>query len=426
MLNYLTLDPVSSIYGNIHLPGSKSISNRLLLISAIATGKTYLKNLLYSDDVQCMLYALKSLGINYVINWDKKTCVIQGNKNIFDNNNKLSLFLGNAGTAMRPLTAVLALQKREIVLTGDSRMQERPIKDLVDSLRQGGSNIKYMNKKYFPPICVKGGFVGGDIEINSNISSQFLTSLLIAAPLAKFNTNIVIKNDLTSKPYVDMTLKIIKDFGVYIKNNNYKSFFIPGNQQYVSPGKYFIEGDASSASYFLAAAAIKGKSICIHGINKNSIQGDIKFLDVLEMMGAKIVWGENCVTCYKGILKHVYLDGNNIPDAAMTVAILALFANDTSKIYNIYNWRVKETDRLHAMSTELKKIGSIVQEGKDYLYINPPKKFFHSHINTYNDHRMAMCFSLLSLSGTPITIKNPNCVAKTFPKYFTELLKVSH
>ncbi|MCW5197221.1 3-phosphoshikimate 1-carboxyvinyltransferase [Buchnera aphidicola] len=422
----LTLKPISSIYGEVCLPGSKSISNRVLLIASISYGKTNLKNLLDSDDIHYMLDALKTLGIQYHLSNNKKNCIIQGNPQVLYNH-KTSLFLGNAGTAIRPLTGILSLHKNDITLTGDLRMQERPIHHLVDALIQGGACIQYLKKKKYPPIRILGGFQGGNITIQGNISSQFLTSILMVAPLAKRNTIISIKNHLVSKPYIDITINLMKSFGINIDNNNYKQFYIQGNQQYISPGNYWIEGDASSASYFLSAAAIKGKYIRVTGIGKNSIQGDIQFVDVLKNMGAKIYKGDNFIECYKGNLIGIDLDANHIPDCAMTIAILALFVynNSITTIRNIYNWKVKETDRLYAMKTELRKVGAIVYTGKDFIRITPPKKFIHAHINTYNDHRIAMCFSLIALSNQPVTIINPQCVSKTFPKYFSELLKVS-
>ncbi|CAL4042817.1 3-phosphoshikimate 1-carboxyvinyltransferase [Buchnera aphidicola (Takecallis arundicolens)] len=425
MNSLLTLSSISEIKGSINLPGSKSISNRVLLLAAISSGTTYIKNLLNSDDVIYMLDALKMLGIKYYFK-NKTDCIIQGCENILQYKSGISLFLGNAGTAVRPLTAILALQNKKIIITGNDRMKERPIKDLIDALIQGGGNIKYLGQKHYLPIQVQGGFQGGKIYVNGEISSQFLTSLLIAAPLAKIDTKIILNSMLVSKPYIDMTLKIMKDFGIILYNNNYKTFTIPAKQKYQSPGKYFIEGDLSSATYFLAAAAIKGKSVKVYGINKHSIQGDIYFVDILKRMGAKIIWGENYIKCIQGKLKGIQLDANDIPDAAMTIAMLALFTDGSSTtINNIYNWRVKETDRLYAMSTELKKIGAIIKEGKDFIFIKPPKKFIYSHINTYNDHRMAMCFSLLALSNQSVTIINPECVSKTFPQYFYEFQKIS-
>lgn len=426
MDSLLTLRSIYKVKGSINLPGSKSISNRALLLASISSGTTYIKNLLNSDDVLYMLHALKMLGIKYYFK-NKTDCIIQGCANTLQYQSGISLFLGNAGTAVRPLTALLALQNQTIIITGNDRMKERPIKDLIDALIQGGGNIKYLGQKNYLPIQIQGGFQGGEIYVNGEISSQFLTSLLISTPLAKIDTKIILNDILVSKPYVNMTLKMMKDFGVTVYHDDYKSFTIPANQKYHSPGEYFIEGDASSATYFLAAAAIKGKSVKLHGINKNSIQGDIYFVDILKQMGAKIKWGENYIQCMQGVLKGIQLDANTIPDAAMTIAILALFTDGSSTtISNIYNWRVKETDRLYAMSTELKKIGATIKEGKDFIFIKPPKKILYSHINTYNDHRMAMCFSLLALSNESVTIINPECVSKTFPKYFYEFHKISH
>ncbi|QJC29144.1 3-phosphoshikimate 1-carboxyvinyltransferase [Enterobacteriaceae endosymbiont of Plateumaris rustica] len=428
MKNILTLKPINRINGSIKLPGSKSISNRVLLLSALSKGKTKLINLLDSDDVHHMLNALKLLGITYNLSSNNTVCNIIGNNNFFKCNKKLTFFLGNAGTVIRPLTALLSLNKNcNIILTGESRMQERPIGHLVESLRMGGAKIEYLNNKNYPPIHLKGGFTGiNNIEIDGSISSQFLTSLLIICPLLKTNTSIFIKNNLVSKPYIDITIKLMKIFGITIYNNNYYNFIIQGNQEYFSPGKYIIEGDASSASYFLAAAAIKGGKIKLININKNSIQGDIKFTNVLSDMGAKIYNGENYISCTRNKLNSINMDMNHIPDTAMTIAVTSLFAKGITTIKNIYNWRVKETDRITAMVTELRKTGATIIEGKDYITIIPPKDIKSTIIETYNDHRMAMCFSLLSLSNKSVSIINPNCTKKTYPNYFKEFKKISH
>ncbi|MBK4765400.1 MAG: 3-phosphoshikimate 1-carboxyvinyltransferase [Pantoea sp. Brub] len=426
MQNYLTLQPISHIQGTVNLPGSKSISNRALLLAAISKGTTILDNLLNSDDIKYMLDALKLLGINYTLFNNGTTCKIFGNAGFLTSLKPLELFLGNAGTVMRPLTAMLCLGSQDIILTGEYRMKERPIGHLVDVLLQGGAKIKYLENIKFPPLRLYGGFIGGEFTIDGSISSQFLTSLLMMAPLAIQDTKLTIKGNLVSKPYIDITLKVMYDFGIKVQNQNYKIFFIKGQQQYSSPGKYLIEGDASSASYFLAAAAIKGGTICVNGVGRKSIQGDIHFANVLEIMGANIQWNDNHISCTKNKLYGIDMDMNHIPDAAMTIAIIALFAKNPTRIRNIYNWRLKETDRLSAISTELRKIGAEVKEGNDYININPLYKTHHAIINTYNDHRMAMCFSLLALSDKPVTILNPSCTSKTFPEYFKELAKISH
>ncbi|WP_367673825.1 3-phosphoshikimate 1-carboxyvinyltransferase [Buchnera aphidicola] len=425
MQDSLTLNSITYINGNIQLPGSKSISNRVLLLSAIADGNTYLNNLLDSDDTRYMLNALKKIGIKYIMSNNNTTCKVYGRGSPFNIKKKCSLFLGNAGTAMRPLVSLLSLEKNNIILTGDNRMKERPIDHLVDALRQGGACIKYCENDGYPPINIEGGFLGGKLIIDGSISSQFLSSLLMAVPFAPLDTEICVKGELVSKPYIDITLNIIRLFGVYIKNNAYSTFFIKGNQKYRSPGKYWIEGDASSASYFLAASAIKGGTVCVSGIGSNSIQGDIDFANVLKSMGAIINWGSDFISCTKNNLKAINLDMNHIPDSAMTVAMVALFAKGTTVIRNIYNWRVKETDRLTAMSTELRKIGAEIIEGKDYISISPPKKFLNAKIETYNDHRIAMCFSLIALADISVTILNPTCTSKTFPNYFPMLSSIS-
>ncbi|EEO4839760.1 3-phosphoshikimate 1-carboxyvinyltransferase [Salmonella enterica] len=421
----LTLQPIARVDGAINLPGSKSVSNRALLLAALACGKTVLTNLLDSDDVRHMLNALSALGINYTLSADRTRCDITGNGGPLRASGALELFLGNAGTAMRPLAAALCLGQNEIVLTGESRMKERPIGHLVDSLRQGGANIDYLEQENYPPLRLRGGFTGGDIEVDGSVSSQFLTALLMTAPLAPEDTIIRVKGELVSKPYIDITLNLMKTFGVEIANHHYQQFVVKGGQQYHSPGRYLVEGDASSASYFLAAGAIKGGTVKVTGIGRKSMQGDIRFADVLEKMGATITWGDDFIACTRGKLHAIDMDMNHIPDAAMTIATTALFAKGTTTLRNIYNWRVKETDRLFAMATELRKVGAEVKEGHDYIRITPPAKLQHADIGTYNDHRMAMCFSLVALSDTPVTILDPKCTAKTFPDYFEQLARMS-
>ncbi|EBS9340030.1 3-phosphoshikimate 1-carboxyvinyltransferase [Salmonella enterica] len=421
----LTLQPIARVDGAINLPGSKSVSNRALLLAALACGKTVLTNLLDSDDVRHMLNALSALGINYTFSADRTRCDITGNGGALRAPGALELFLGNAGTAMRPLAAALCLGQNEIVLTGEPRMKERPIGHLVDSLRQGGANIDYLEQENYPPLRLRGGFTGGDIEVDGSVSSQFLTALLMTAPLAPEDTIIRVKGELVSKPYIDITLNLMKTFGVEIANHHYQQFVVKGGQQYHSPGRYLVEGDASSASYFLAAGAIKGGTVKVTGIGRKSMQGDIRFADVLEKMGATITWGDDFIACTRGELHAIDMDMNHIPDAAMTIATTALFAKGTTTLRNIYNWRVKETDRLFAMATELRKVGAEVEEGHDYIRITPPAKLQHADIGTYNDHRMAMCFSLVALSDTPVTILDPKCTAKTFPDYFEQLARMS-
>ncbi|EIV2776178.1 3-phosphoshikimate 1-carboxyvinyltransferase [Salmonella enterica] len=421
----LTLQPIARVDGAINLPGSKSVSNRALLLAALACGKTVLTNLLDSDDVRHMLNALSALGINYTLSADRTRCDITGNGGPLRASGALELFLGNAGTAMRPLAAALCLGQNEIVLTGEPRMKERPIGHLVDSLHQGGANIDYLEQENYPPLRLRGGFIGGDIEVDGSVSSQFLTALLMTAPLAPEDTIIRVKGELVSKPYIDITLNLMKTFGVEIANHHYQQFVVKGGQQYHSPGRYLVEGDASSASYFLAAGAIKGGTVKVTGIGRKSMQGDIRFADVLEKMGATITWGDDFIACTRGELHAIDMDMNHIPDAAMTIATTALFAKGTTTLRNIYNWRVKETDRLFAMATELRKVGAEVEEGHDYIRITPPAKLQHADIGTYNDHRMAMCFSLVALSDTPVTILDPKCTAKTFPDYFEQLARMS-
>jgi 3-phosphoshikimate 1-carboxyvinyltransferase len=422
----LTLEPIAKVEGVVHLPGSKSISNRALLLAALAKGTTRITNLLDSDDVNHMLNALTALGVQFSLSADKTVCEITGVAGVFQHKEPLELFLGNAGTAMRPLTAALAVSNVDVTLTGEPRMYERPIGHLVDALLQWNADIEYLQHKDYPPLRIRGkALSGGKISIDGSVSSQFLTAVLMTAPLLSGDSEIIISGELVSKPYIDITLALMARFGVVVENNNYQSFVVKGNQQYQSPGDFLVEGDASSASYFLAAAAIKGGTIKVTGIGKNAVQGDIHFADALEAMGATVDWGYDYISVTRNQLKGIDRDYNAIPDAAMTIATTALFAQGPTAIRNVYNWRVKETDRLNAMATELRKVGAEVEEGEDYILITPPKTLKHASIATYNDHRMAMCFSLVALSDTAVTIEDPDCTRKTFPQYFEVFSKLS-
>lgn len=416
----ITIEPISHVNGEVTIPGSKSLSNRILLLAALAKGETHITNLLDSEDINHMLNGLKLLGVDYQLSADKSECKVQGLAGAIKYDGSAELFLGNAGTAMRPLAAALCLGEGEFVLTGEPRMFERPIGHLVDALRQVGADIEYLKDTDYPPLKIQaGGLQGGQVEIDGSISSQFLTALLMAAPLAQGDMEINVKGELVSKPYIEITLHLMKQFGVEVENNNYQTFKVKGNQTYQSPGRVLVEGDASSASYFLAAAAIKGGSIKVNGVGLKSVQGDAKFAEVLEQMGAQVEWGDEYIQVTKqGPLKAVDVDLNHIPDAAMTIATAALFAEGTTAIRNIYNWRVKETDRLYAMATELRKVGATVEEGEDYIVIEPPAEITTAAIDTYNDHRIAMCFSLAAMGTNPMIINDPKCTAKTFPNYF--------
>ena len=419
-MEQLTLDPIAKVSGEVNVPGSKSLSNRALLLAALAEGETELTNLLDSEDIEHMLNALTKLGVSYRLSEDKTQCVVQGNGGAFNVAEPLELFLGNAGTAMRPLCAALAASNVDTVLTGEPRMEERPIGDLVDALREADAEVTYLKNEGFPPLQIKGKTLnGGEMSVDGSVSSQFLTALLMAAPLFSGDVTIRIKGELVSKPYIDITLDTMAKLGVTVENDNYQTFTVSGDAKYIAPGKFMVEGDASSASYFLAAGAIKGGKVRVTGIGQNSIQGDIRFADVLEAMGSTVVWHDEYVEITGAPLKGVNMDMNHIPDAAMTIATTALFAEGPTTMTNIYNWRVKETDRLAAMATELQKLGAKVEEGHDYIKVWPTDSLKHAEIDTYNDHRIAMCFSLVALSDTPVTINDPGCTRKTFPDYFT-------
>lgn len=424
-MDSLTLTPIVQIDGTINLPGSKSLSNRALLLAALADGTTEISNLLDSDDTRHMLQALHRLGIQYRLSDDRTRCTVVGNGGPFQVADSMELFLGNAGTAMRPLCAALCLGRGEFTLTGEPRMEERPIGPLVDTLRQAGGEIKYLKNEGYPPLRIRAtGLTGGTITIDGTLSSQFLTAMLMASPFAQCDTTIQVAGDLVSKPYIDITLQMMAQFGVIVENQRYQQFHIQGRQGYRAPGKLLVEGDASSASYFLAAGAIKGGTVKVTGIGKGSIQGDIHFADALAAMGGHIEWGDDYIAAGRGELHGIDMDMNHIPDAAMTIATTALFAEGTTTLRNIYNWRVKETDRLAAMATELRKVGATVVEGEDFIAITPPPQLAHAAIDTYNDHRMAMCFSLLALDPAGVTINDPKCTAKTFPDYFEKLATI--
>jgi len=422
MANQKKLKAVQSVFGQVTLPGSKSITNRILLLSAIAKGETTIKHPLQSDDTHHMIEALKILQVD-LTQKENGDILIQGARGQFKNKSA-EIFLGNAGTAFRPLTAALAFSQGDYMLSGVPRMHERPIKDLVDALLQLNADITYLNEEGYPPLKISPSeiIINGSVKIRGDISSQFLTALLMAIPLTKKEVSIEIVGDLISKPYIDITLNLMNRFGVQVKKIDWQYFVIAGSEGYVSPGEIFVEGDASSASYFLAAGALAG-DIEVKGIGKNSIQGDIKFTEALALMGAEIQILEGSIKASKAsTLQAINLDCNHIPDAAMTLAVLALFANGTTKLHNIGSWRVKETDRIKAMATELKKLGAEVVEGEDFIEITPPLHIKENiEIDTYDDHRMAMCFSLVSLKNIPIIINDPACVNKTFPTYFEVL-----
>jgi 3-phosphoshikimate 1-carboxyvinyltransferase len=424
-MEQLLLNPVTKAAGNIQLPGSKSISNRTLLLAALSDGVTEIRDLLASDDTSRMLEALQTLGVkleNFAPNaWRVTGC--GGNLP----NKSADLFLGNAGTAFRPLTAALALSDGQYQLSGVPRMHERPIADLVDALRQTGANIEYQQNVGFPPLKISPAKLNltKAIKIRGDVSSQFLTALLMSLPLTKQEASIEVVGELISKPYIEITLNLMAKFGVTVKRNGWQSFTVPANASYTAPQQIFVEGDASSASYFLAAGALAG-NITVEGLGEHSIQGDVRFAEALALMGGNIDYAENHISASKADkIKAIDLDCNHIPDAAMTLAIVALFADGTTTLRNIASWRVKETDRIAAMATELRKVGAVVEEGADYIKITPPAQITpNALIDTYDDHRMAMCFSLVSLGNVPILINDPNCVAKTFPNYFTEFKKL--
>ncbi|MFN3732328.1 bifunctional 3-phosphoshikimate 1-carboxyvinyltransferase/cytidylate kinase [Comamonas testosteroni] len=455
---FLDLPALDSANGSVSLPGSKSISNRVLLLAALSQGTTTIHDLLDSDDTRVMLTALKQLGCS--ISPDSVTpgqaIDVTGIGGQLPASTKATLFLGNAGTAMRPLTAALSVLGGDFEMTGVPRMYERPIGDLVDALRQLGCRIDYLKDEGFPPLKIgQPDFsqLGSEsIKVRGDVSSQFLTSLLMALPLlanvpgAQRDITIEVVGELISKPYIHITLELLARFGIAVKNDNWQRFVIPAGCRFQSPGAIHVEADASSASYFIALGAIatgttddadadnapQPKSIRILGVGQDSIQGDIRFIEAAQAMGAQIESGPNWLQVSRGSwpLKAIDLDCNHIPDAAMTLGTMALYADGVTTLRNIASWRVKETDRIAAMAIELRKLGASVEEGADYIRITPPAgktAWKAASIHTYDDHRVAMCFSLAAFNPAklPVRIEDPKCVAKTFPDYFEALFSVS-
>jgi len=434
-VKFLDIEPIARAAGVVKMPGSKSISNRVLLLAALSRGETRLRDLLDADDTRVMREALEQLGVEIERDRDGSV-VVRGVGGSFPVKSA-ELSLGNAGTAFRPLAAVLALAGGEYRLSGSLRMHQRPIGDLVDALRSLGAQIEYSGTEGFPPLVVHAGRIrtGAQVRVRGDVSSQYLSALLMALPMTGAQAEIEVEGELISKPYVEITLNLMRRFGVKVERDGWKTFTVPA-KRYASPGEMRVEGDASSASYFLAAGAISGLTgggpVRVEGVGSASIQGDVRFSEVLERMGASISMGENWIECTagpgaraRGKLKAIDADLNHIPDAAMTAAVAALFADGTSTLRNIASWRVKETDRIAAMATELRKLGATVEEGADSLSVTPPAALRTATIDTYDDHRMAMSFSLAALGGIKVRINDPGCVGKTFPGYFDALASIS-
>ena len=432
---FLDLPPLQSAAGTVTLPGSKSISNRVLLLSALSQGTTVVHDLLDSDDTRVMLQALRQLGCGVVV--EGTTVHIEGLGGTLEHSQAIEFFMGNAGTAMRPLTAALAVLGGDFTLKGVARMHERPIGDLVDALRLLGCDIDYLGNEGFPPLRIGKPQLTLDapIQVRGDVSSQFLTALLMALPLAAQQRDIVIEvvGELISKPYIDITLNLLARFGIVVRREGWQRFTIAAGSRYQSPGDIHVEADASSASYFIALGALAcEQGIRIQGVGADSIQGDIRFMDAAAQMGAAITSGPNWLEVKRGAwpLRGITLDCNHIPDAAMTLAVMALYADAPTTLNNIASWRVKETDRIAAMATECRKLGATVEEGADWLRIHPLRAgaWKTASIHTYDDHRVAMCFSLAAFNpdGLRVRIEDPKCVAKTFPDYFEALFSVAH
>jgi len=434
---FLDVPALRSAAGRVRLPGSKSISNRVLLLAGLCAGRTVVHDLLDSQDTQVMLQALRALGCGVAVQDTQATIDGMGGN---PRQRQAELFLGNAGTAMRPLTAALAILGGDYRLAGVARMHERPIGDLVEALTAIGCQIEYLGQAGYPPLRIGRPQLrlAGPVAVRGDVSSQFLTALLLALPLAARQGDIRIEvvGELISRPYVEITLALMARFGVEVRRRGWQCFSIAAGSQYRSPGEIHVEADASSASYFIAAGALSdpasaGEGLTIEGVGMDSIQGDIRFVDAARRMGAAIDGGPNGLRVRRGAwpLKAIDLDANHIPDAAMTLAMMALFADGPSTLRNIASWRVKETDRLAAMAVELRKLGATVEEGADFLRITPVAAggWRAARIHTYDDHRMAMCAALAAFNPTrlPVRIEDPACVAKTFPDFFETLLAVA-
>ena len=432
---FLDVPALRAVSGTVRLPGSKSISNRVLLLAALCEGQTTVRDLLDSDDTRVMLQALRQLGCGVAVGGT--TAVIDGLGGRA-RQPQAELFLGNAGTAMRPLTAALAVLGGDYRLSGIARMHERPIGDLVDALRALGCSVQYLGQDGFPPLHIGQPNLKLDqpIPVRGDVSSQFLTALLMALPLAAQAQDIVIDvvGELISKPYIEITLQLLARFGVKVQRDGWARFVIPAGSRYRSPGEIHVEADASSASYFIAAGALSASAsgpngLKIEGVGEASIQGDIRFVEAARLMGAQIDSGPNWLRAERGAwpLKAIDLDCNHIPDAAMTLGVMALYADGPSTLRNIASWRVKETDRIAAMAAELRKLGATVEEGADFIRITPPSVWQAASLHTYDDHRMAMCGSLAAFNaaGLPVRIEDPKCVAKTFPDYFETLFELA-
>ena len=421
-MDSLELTPARRAAGTVQLPGSKSISNRVLLLAALAAGDTEVSGLLDAEDTLVMRKALRTLGVSF------HGTTVTGAGGAFPVRNA-DLFLGNAGTAFRPLTAVLAFCGGDYRLSGAPRMHERPIADLVNSLRALGASIEYLGKQGYPPLHIRPGNISAEkrVRVRGDVSSQYLSALLMALPLTGTTGRIEVEGELISKPYVEITLNVMRRFGLQVRRDGWKSFEVQG-ATYRSPGGIRVEGDASSASYFLAAGALGGGPVRVEGVGRDSIQGDVRFAEVLERMGAAVAFFDDAIEVRHESgekLRPIDMDLNHIPDAAMTAAVLALFADGPSTLRNIGSWRVKETDRIAAMATELRKFGAGVEEGADWLRVSPPKALSaNQKVDTYDDHRMAMSFSLVALGGVAVTINDPGCVAKTFPEFFDAWRKI--
>jgi 3-phosphoshikimate 1-carboxyvinyltransferase len=426
----LQLQPARHAEGTMVLPGSKSISNRALLLAALARGRTHLHDVLDADDTRVMIAALRMLGVTIAQDVAARTVVVDGVAGRFPTA-AADLFLGNAGTAFRPLTAVLAMGDGRYALDGVARMRERPIGDLVDALRALGASIDFRGADGFPPLAI-GRFAALDIhgvDVRGDVSSQFLSALLMALPLhpahAHADLAVNVTTPLVSRPYVEITTRLMRRFGIDVGTPAASTFVVPAGNGYAAAQRIDVEGDASSASYFLAAGALGGGPVRVQGAGRASIQGDVAFADVLAGMGADIRFEDHAIEARRGkVLAGGTIDCTAIPDAAMTLAMVALFADGPTTLTNIGSWRVKETDRIAAMATELAKLGAGIEQGGDWLRIAPPARWRHATIDTYDDHRMAMCFSLAAFGGVGVTINDPGCVDKTFPGYFDAFLKL--
>lgn len=418
----LHIPKMASFSGEVRLPGSKSIGNRSLLLAALSRGETILENLPTSDDVQVLLRQLPALGVKAGAGGD--ALQVTGAGGAFSIREG-RFEVDNAGTALRPLVAVLSAGEGEFVVDGNEQMRRRPVGDLVQAVAGAGVDI-HCSEQGTPPVSIRtSGWKNTEFRVSGKTSSQFVSALLLAAPLSGRRVVLRLPEEPVSRPYIDLTIRMMEQFGVRVEREDYLTFVVPEGQCYTSPGRYAVEGDATAATYFLTAGILSGP-VRVYGLDESSIQGDIRYLAILRALGGRIKAGKGWIEAqYQGPVHGISVDMNDMPDAAMTLAVTGLFSEGAVDIRNVENLRVKESERIRGLKTELERLGAIVEERRDGLTVHPPAAMHDAEIQTYRDHRMAMAFSLACLR-TPITILDPHCVNKTYPGYFGDFERICH